>query len=79
MQTQRRRARRLLLPRAFATRSGFTRRQAVAGAASLVAASAARPLRAQRPIYFGLTPVFLDSDSSCWPGWRTTSRPPGSR
>jgi phosphate/phosphite/phosphonate ABC transporter binding protein len=62
MQTQRRRARRLHLPRAFATRSGISRRQAVAGAASLVAASAARPLRAQAPVYFGLTPVFLDSD-----------------
>jgi phosphonate transport system substrate-binding protein len=62
MQTQRRRARRLLLPRAFATRSGFTRRQAVAGAVSLAAAAAARPVRAQSPVYFGLTPVFLDSD-----------------
>jgi phosphonate transport system substrate-binding protein len=62
MQTQRRRARRLLLPRAFAERSHFTRRQAVAGAVSLAAAAVARTVRAQSPVYFGLTPVFLDSD-----------------
>jgi phosphonate transport system substrate-binding protein len=30
--------------------------------ASLVAAAATRPADAARPIYFGLTPVFLDSD-----------------
>ncbi|HUL08722.1 MAG TPA: PhnD/SsuA/transferrin family substrate-binding protein [Candidatus Acidoferrum sp.] len=62
MQTRRRMARRLLLPKSFSARSAFTRRQAVAGVASLAAASAARPLRAQSPVYFGLTPVFLDSD-----------------
>lgn len=62
MQTQRRMARRLLLPKAFSAGSALTRRQAVAGAASLVAASSVRPLRAQSPVYFGLTPVFLDSD-----------------
>lgn len=61
MHTQRRRVRRLLSSNAFTARPGFTRRQAMAGAASLVVA-AARPARAQSPVYFGLTPVFLDSD-----------------
>lgn len=37
----------------------LSRRQVVAGAAGLILARAAR---AERPVYFGLTPVFLDSD-----------------
>lgn len=62
MQSQRRRVRRLLLPKGFSASSDFSRRRAVAGAVGLLAASSTQPLRAQSPVYFGLTPVFLDSD-----------------
>ena len=55
-------------------RSGHTRRQLLAAAAGVVAM--ARHLRAEAPVLFGLTPVFLDSDVELlrtletWLGWR---------
>jgi phosphonate transport system substrate-binding protein len=38
------------------------RRALLAAMAGLVATAPLKPVRAERPIYFGLTPVFLDSD-----------------
>lgn len=62
MRTQRCKLWRSLSSTAFPGESGVGRRQALAVAAGLIAAAAARTTRAGRPIYFGLTPVFLDSD-----------------
>jgi hypothetical protein len=39
----------------------ITRRRMIATTAGVFVASA-RPIHAARPVYFGLTPVFLDSD-----------------
>jgi phosphonate transport system substrate-binding protein len=53
-------------PRAEVRRRGgvpaMGRRALLAAMAGLVAAAPLRQSRAQRPVYFGLTPVFLDSD-----------------
>lgn len=43
-------------------RSGVTRRQAMIGAAGLLAASRIEKAYSTAPVTFGLTPVFLDSD-----------------
>jgi phosphonate transport system substrate-binding protein len=62
MRTQRRKLWRSLSSTAFPGKSGVARRRVLATAAGLIAAAAVRPTRAARPIHFGLTPVFLDSD-----------------
>jgi phosphonate transport system substrate-binding protein len=41
---------------------GLSRRRALAGSAATLAAGLTRIGRAEQPVYFGLTPVFLDSD-----------------
>jgi phosphonate transport system substrate-binding protein len=50
------------LPAAAPAPSGVGRRRVIAVVAGLATAAAVRPLRAGRPVQFGLTPVFLDSD-----------------
>jgi phosphonate transport system substrate-binding protein len=64
MRTQRRKLWRSLSTTALRHESGIARRRVLARAAAgmLVAAAAVRPVHAGRPVYFGLTPVFLDSD-----------------
>ncbi len=62
MRTQRRRPGRWRVPAATPAASGVSRRGVLAAAAGVVAAAASRPIRAARPVHFGLTPVFLDSD-----------------
>jgi phosphonate transport system substrate-binding protein len=62
MRTQRHKLWRSLSSTASPDGSGITRREMIAGAAGLIAAATSRPVHAERPVYFGLTPVFLDSD-----------------
>ncbi len=63
MRTQRRKLWRSLSSTPFGHESGVARRRVIVTAAALIAAAAVRPLHAgRRPVYFGLTPVFLDSD-----------------
>ena len=62
MQTPRRRDGRSRAPRGSLDGSSITRRQILAGAAGVCVAAIPRPIHATQPVYFGLTPVFLDSD-----------------